>query len=176
MANRPQFYRRLPGTGKTIAHYVQLYQGPDHLLQVKLSGFTEEYKRFYYRDIQALVLRRTHTGKILNSILGGFAAIFGASAFIAAGSGGEFPLGFLAGICFLFLLVNLLLGPTGVCHLRTAVQTEKLVSLGRARRARKVIDRLRPLIVEAQRPLAAPAIAAVQSTPAVVQPDSLASL
>jgi hypothetical protein len=37
--------------------------------------------------------------------------------------------------------------------LRTAVQIEQLASLSRLRRARKVLDRLRPLIAEAQGPL-----------------------
>jgi hypothetical protein len=39
-------------------------------------------------------------------------------------------------------------------HLRTAVQIEELPSLNRIRRTRRVLDRVRPLIVAAQGPLA----------------------
>jgi hypothetical protein len=59
-----------------------------------------------------------------------------------------------------FLVANLLLGPTCVCHLKTAVQTEELPSLRRLRRARKVLARLRPLIVAAQGELTLGEIAA----------------
>jgi hypothetical protein len=48
------------------------------------------------------------------------------------------------------LLINNFLGPTCTCYLRTAVQIEELSSLSRVRRARKVIDRVRPFIIAAQ--------------------------
>ena len=46
--------------------------------------------------------------------------------------------------------VNLALGPACACQLRTAVQLEDLPSMVRLRRARKILDRLRPLITAAQ--------------------------
>jgi hypothetical protein len=60
---------------------------------------------------------------------------------------------FFAFLGFVFavpLLINNLLGPSCVCHLRTAVQTEELSSLNRLRRARKLLNRIRPLIAAAQ--------------------------
>ena len=36
-----------------------LWLAKDHLLQIDTSGYTENYKRFHFRDIQALVLCKT---------------------------------------------------------------------------------------------------------------------
>ncbi len=58
------------------------------------------------------------------------------------------------GIFFGLFLVNLLRGPTCVCQIRTAVQTERLPTLKRLRTARKVIARLKPMIEQTQSPLA----------------------
>jgi len=46
-------YRRLPGNAAALASYHRLWLGPDHLLAVRSVGFSEEYKRFYFSDIQA---------------------------------------------------------------------------------------------------------------------------
>jgi hypothetical protein len=64
-----------------------------------------------------------------------------------------------------FLAANTLMGPTCVCHLKTAVQTEELTPLRRLRRARKVLARVRPLIVAAQGELTPEEIAARMAQP-----------
>jgi hypothetical protein len=56
----------------------------------------------------------------------------------------------IGGIFGAVAVSNLLQGPTCECQLRTAVQTEKLVSLGRLRNALKALEILRPRIVAAQ--------------------------
>jgi len=58
-------------------------------------------------------------------------------------------LGFV-GLFGLFILINSACGPTCVTHVRTAVQIEELPSLNRLRRTRAVMNRLRPMIAEAQ--------------------------
>ena len=50
----------------------------------------------------------------------------------------------------MIFLINLALGPTSACQIRTAVQVEDLPSLNRLRRARKVLNRVRPLVVAVQ--------------------------
>ena len=54
-----------------------LWVGKDHLLCIDTNGYTETYKRFYFRDIQAVILRKTvewHImSVILSVIIGGFA-------------------------------------------------------------------------------------------------------
>ena len=56
----------------------------------------------------------------------------------------------IAGLMASFLVINLLRGPTCESHLQTAVQTEKLHSLYRLNTAKKIINRLRLLIEQAQ--------------------------
>ncbi len=69
-------------------------------------------------------------------------------------------LGAGAAVFLLALILDLAAGPSCVCHVRTAVQTEELASLSRMRRARRVLDRLRLFIVRVQGQLAPEEIAA----------------
>jgi hypothetical protein len=162
MASNPKEYERLPGRGirrqgflsfAVTARRVQLWLGQNHLLSVESQWYTEHYRRFHYRDIQTVIIRKTNEGKITNLVLGIFALIFFSGAIIAT-DGWQIAWGILTGTLAIFLLLNTLSGPTSVCHLRTAVQTEEMPSLRRLRRARKVLDRLRPLITAAQGQLA----------------------
>ncbi len=146
----PVKYQKLPGRGSLAFQQVRLHLAPDHLLQVTSNGFTESYQRFYLQDIQTIAYHHTHAGKILNAVWGGLALFF----LLLAAAVNEDPawvgFGIVVGLFLGFLLVNFMLGPTCSCFITTAVQTRKLPSLGRARRARSVIDRLRPLITAAQ--------------------------
>lgn len=140
-------YQKLPGTGLTGS---RLYLGPDHLLQVTSNGFTESYQRFYLQDIQSIVYHHTLVGRFLNGALGGLALFF---LLLAAGineDAGWIGFGIIVGFFLGLLLVNVVLGPTCACYITTAVQTRKLSSLSRVKRARAVIARLRPLIAAAQ--------------------------
>jgi hypothetical protein len=142
-------YRRLPGMGSSLSFYIRLYQGPDHLLQVMGTGFSETYKRFYFQDIQAITVRRTVTGLAVNLITGAFTAFCGwAFLFSTGAEAGAF--GVLGALGLIVLLVNLLLGPTVSTQIQTAVQTEKLASLVRLRNVRRTLLRVLPLIESAQ--------------------------
>ena len=127
-----------------------LWLGKDHLLQIETSGYTETYKRFHFRDIQALVLCRTDTWLYQGVGLLGVACLFGLIAVVGGGPVVAWIFGSIAGLFGLILLLHLLAGPSSKCYLRTAVQTEPLASLNRLRKARKVFGMLRPLIVAAQ--------------------------
>src|SRR6266849_2193626 len=59
MAASKSIYRRLGGSGATLTHHARLYLGPDHVLQSASTGYSEIYKRFYFRDIQAIIIRKT---------------------------------------------------------------------------------------------------------------------
>ena len=158
MPKQPKIYRRLPGTGTTLASHVRLYQGPDHLLQVTSTGFSERYKRFYFRDIQAIVLRKSVWGKVYNGILAVFVAIFAFPAF-SLGGPGAVVMWSIAGFFFLCLLINLAFGPTSTCQIQTAVQTETLPTLKRLRSARKTLGRIKTRITEVQGGLSAADVA-----------------
>jgi hypothetical protein len=149
MSKTPKQYRKLRGRGATLTHYVKLYMGADHLLQVFSTGFTESYKRFYFGDIQAITIRKTMVGKIVNAVLGTIVAAFAAFA-LSTSDTVALVLGSIAA-CFAFVLgINVAWGPTCTCYLRTAVQNEKLPSLSRLRRARRVLSHLQPQILAFQ--------------------------
>jgi len=138
-----------------------LWLGDDHILFVENSGFTETYKRFYFRDIQTIGLQQTKRGRIWNIILGIFTAIFLAIIITmlpksspAHWSGdtiaGGVALGSIWALFVLILMLNVFAGPTCKSFIRTAVQTEEIPSFCRLRQTRKVLAKIRPLIVAAQ--------------------------
>jgi hypothetical protein len=71
MASEISTYQRLPGKKKgfLIGHHT-LWQGPDHLLQIYSRLGVEDYKRFYFNDIQAVTTRKTGVGTVLSFVLG----------------------------------------------------------------------------------------------------------
>jgi len=155
MADIAPTYRRLPGRGTNLASYVRLYEGPDHLLQVTATGYSESYKRFFYRDIQALIIRRTRWFHLFAAVLGALTLLIALPAALSFANNREAAvvLFFVAGIFLALLIGHWLLGPTCVCEIQTAVQTERLFGLSRVRRAQKFLRRLKPLIDAAQGPL-----------------------
>jgi hypothetical protein len=148
-----------------------LWLGKDHLLQIDTSGYTESYKRFHFRDIQALVLGTTQTWLYLASAFGALAALCGVIAILGNGPIVAWIFGSMAGLFGLRMLFDLIAGPTTKCYLRTAVQTEGLVSVARLRQARKIFETLRPLITNAQgklTPVGPPPAAQAQASPPVI--------
>lgn len=150
MTKKEKIYTRLPGKKKGLIIGINtLWRGPDHLLAIDSKRFSEEYKRFYYNDIQAIITRQTSHGKIYNLILGAFCVCFFLFASVSEGGGALFFM-IITGVFFLALFVNWISGPTCVCHLQTAVQFERLPSLNRLKSAHKTVKILRPLIEKAQ--------------------------
>ncbi len=167
----PVKYVRLPGSGiarkggsiLTVTRTTcRLWLGDDHLLQVEsVGGYSETYKRFYFRDIQAVTMQKSRSWIIGNIILGSLTGAFlvlivstvpkgPASRWTGSEMAGGIFLGSIAFILGLILLVNFIKGATCRCHLRTAVHLEELPSLRRRRNAEKVLARIRPLIELAQ--------------------------
>lgn len=138
-----------------------LWLGADHLLSVDSGYFTENYKRFYFRDIQAITIEKTKNWTIWNYIWGVAVFITLVSAIVDLPKGpssqwsgndavASIVFGGFATLFGIFLAIHLLLGPTCKCYLRTAVQIEKFPSLRRLRKTRKILERIRPLITAAQ--------------------------
>lgn len=143
-------YRKLPGTGHQIAGYTRLYRGTDHLLQVSTVTFSERYKRFYFRDIQAFVVIRTNEWIVLAGLFLLLALLVIGLAVGVGDAVGSVVLGSFAALLFILALVVALRGPTCRCLVQTAVQTEKLPSLNRLRSTEKILAELAPLITAAQ--------------------------
>ena len=170
MARPEKIYRRLPGKGTNLVQYIRLYQGPDHLLQVSSTGFNETYKRFYFRDIQAVVLRQSGWWMFWTILWGALTGLFTLPVVIfglEAIAAGVFAVIFLVA-----LLIHLLLGPTCAVFVRTAVQTEKLPTLKRLRAARKFLARLRPLVTAVQGQLSPAELAMQFNAPPVIEPHA----
>lgn len=150
-------YRRLPGRGPRKGRFFSvflsrcsLYLGDDHILSVENNGFSEDYKRFYFADIQAIITRKTRSRDV-GSIV--FSLMIAGSLTGALLSKNESPRIFfwaLSGIFLLLFLINLLRGPTCMCHIMTAVQEDQLPSLNRLRVARRVIGTLRLAVEKVQ--------------------------
>ncbi len=129
-----------------------LWLAKDHILSIDSNRVVEEYKRFYFRDIQAFTIRQTRQRFIWNLILGTamlitFILVFSLSGNLATAGTSSIP--WLV-IFLIPMLINSALGPTCVCYIRTAVQVDQLPPLNRMRRAHRFIERIRPLIASAQ--------------------------
>lgn len=147
--NKP--YRKLPGRGTGGFKVCRLWLGDDHLLLVQASSFGERYKRFYFADIQAFLLRRT-AGYVAWAIVWLLAVAACAGLALNIDPPGRWIVLGVAALLLGGLAAHLAFGPTCACQVRTAVQSEDLPSLKRLRTARRVIAQLRPLIEAAQTP------------------------
>ena len=71
MADTAHRYQKLPGRGLRYAFGVtatrcRLWLGDDHLLAVDSTLINEEYRRFYFCDIEAFIIRQTARRQIIN--------------------------------------------------------------------------------------------------------------
>src|SRR5271154_3538930 len=117
-------YHPIPGLGTgrgslNLAVRSRIYQGPDHLLIVQSTGYTEEYRRIFYRDIRYVDIRKNSHMLWQAIISGTFLAFFLLLYFL------QVPLvavGVLSTPFLIWLVVNLLSGPTCDCYVSTSVQ------------------------------------------------------
>lgn len=135
---------RLLSRSSSFATYYTLHMENDHLLSTE-GYYSNRYRRFFFKDIQAIFIRKTSTNTwqcAISFIALGFIAV----AFLAGGEGIKIATGILGFPFLLFLIVNLIKGPTCECRIKTAVQFERIEPLNRVRKARKVIHRILPQI------------------------------
>lgn len=142
-------YRKLPGSGGSVLQRHRLWLGADHVLSVASSAIGERYRRFYFADIQAVVWRPTATRWIRAAVWLSIAALcaLGLQSNDATVRG---AFAAIAALFVLFIVIDFALGKTCACFVKTAVQFERLPSLGRERTVRKVLAQLQPLIEQAQ--------------------------
>ncbi len=58
MRAEPSRYRRLPGHRQGVLFGASLWLADDHILSVRSWRCREEYRHFYFRDIQTISLTR----------------------------------------------------------------------------------------------------------------------
>lgn len=150
MAKTPRIYHRLGRPLGGAAAYSSLWEGPDHLLLVKSTGYTEEYQQIQYTDVQSIMVTESERRMTWNIV------------WIVAGVITAFPLvlgliehqepivsGILMAVILTFLAINHFRGPTCKVFLITRVQTVRLPFV-RRRKAEKILARIQPLIDAAQ--------------------------
>ncbi|MGD9251490.1 MAG: hypothetical protein PVG19_09725 [Desulfobacterales bacterium] len=147
MAHTKKRYRKLAKTGGLFAYY-SIWQGADHLITAETTMASEEYRRFYYRDIQAIVIRKTAWHHVFSLLFGLPAVLF--LILGVFGDGLAYAWLALAVWTGAMLGINLWRGPTCVCHVRTAVQNVRVRALVRLRRVHRVLGQITPLIAQAQ--------------------------
>ena len=178
-------YQKLPGSGSrnrgfaVVACRNTLWMGDDHLLSVDRTFFAETYKRFYFRDIQALILQRTWRRGKWNIFFSVMLMFFMLVQAYSSFRGPDLPVfsSTMVVVSLIFLLVNTLRGPTCRLRLRTAVQEEELAACQRLGTARRAMARIVARVTEVQkRPsreeIAALAAAAAPPRPAAAAPPS----
>jgi hypothetical protein len=117
---------------------------------VENNGFSEDYKRFYFSDIQGIITRKTRRGMVWSIVLACLLASCLAGALFFEREPVRIFFWAVSGVFLAFVLFNTLRGSTCICHILTAVQEEQLPSLNRLRVARRVIGALRGVIEKTQ--------------------------
>ena len=153
MADKPTSYHRIPGRRTRLLSRDTLWLGPDHLLAVHSLRYTEYYRRFYFRDVQAICVRRRKGNRleVLDGVIS-FVALF-----LGAIISREHPI--LAALCLIALLLYLsarMLRPSCETWIQTALGAERLPSLCRIRTVRRALQLIEPSILNAQADIAAP--------------------
>lgn len=124
-----------------------LWLGPDHILRVRTILFFEEYRRYYFRDIQAIVVTEL-SSSVAYYLYIAAALLAPAAAFLA------YTQHLLwAVICALLAAGSALLGiqrRNCACYLKTSISTEALPSLRRLRNARKAVGIIQPEVDRVQ--------------------------
>jgi uncharacterized integral membrane protein len=140
-----KIYEKIPGLGSgrgsfQVATRSRMYRGPDHLLIVQSTGYTEEYKRIFFRDIRYVEVRKTQA-QLFTGIVAALVTLLLALLLLF-----NVPKIAVALFCLPFLtwfIVNLALGPTCECYIATNVQTLKIPTPRRMRKVTMLIGFLR---------------------------------
>jgi hypothetical protein len=129
----------------------KLYLGTDHLLLIEQFILVERYKRFYFRDIQAITATKSARWIVLGTLWGVLALL--AAVFLLVHNLVALTLGTFFAVLFgLIFVYNIVLGPTCIVRLQTAVQTHRCAPLERIRDFHKGMETIEPLIRNAQPP------------------------
>ena len=134
----------------------QLFLGPDHLLIVLSQSYDETYHRIAYRDIQALLIRKTDRGLILGLLSTAIILILFVIAFTIGNLYGWVIFGAMILTLMIYVIRLTFAGPSCICYVRTAVQVRELPGIHRRNHARSALHRLAAKVREAQNEMEVP--------------------
>lgn len=150
MADTRQTYKKLPGSHRGVVFSASLWAGTDHLLSVKSARFQEQYKRFYFRDIQAIVITRVPRWVFSTPVLAAAPLLLTGVLIVRV----LLPIVadwlwlLLAALAGVWLYISL--AQSCICRLYTAVSREDLPSVYRIWTARRALPEIERRIAEAQ--------------------------
>lgn len=148
-------YRKLPGHRRGFVHGSSVWVGPDHLLAVNSLRFREEYKRYYFRDIQAITIAKRPRFHLSTR-----AAVIGYLWLMAFGVLFRFPHGAAivgaAGIALVATWVYFSALCSCTCRIHTAVSQDRLPSIYRTWIAQRFLQAVEPQISAIQGALEQP--------------------
>ena len=149
-------YRKLPGSSGLFLRK-RLWLGPDHILLVTSNVLAQEYRRFYFNDIEALVIAEIENpARFYGALLSVIAIVLTLGLAVA----GHVVTSVLCGLLAMGLGVFTLTRPSVRCALKTRVSREALPSLKRPETARRVIAMLKSEIEKVQGAVPVDALAA----------------
>ena len=148
-------YWRLPGSSGLFFRKA-LYMGPDHVLCVNSNVASQEYRRFYFSDIQAFLITDIESPARFYGFL--FAALAGAVTMLLAGRQFREPYpvdlrmfwAVICGLTCIGLVVFALTRPKVHCSLKTRAGTQSLPSLKSKEWALQVANIIRTEVDKAQ--------------------------
>jgi len=146
-------YRKLPGHRRGFIRGASVWLGPDHLLSVKSMRFREEYRRFYFRDVQAIAIAkapRFHISTRVVPVVLMVPVLFGSLVAIRNVFPLFWPVFWIVAALLLaaWVMVSSLFSCR--CRIYTAVSGEELPSVYRTWTARRFLAKVEPLIRQAQ--------------------------
>ena len=144
-------YEKLTGKQRRWFQFSQLWLADDHLMMLKSRRFTEEYSRYGFKDIEAIVVTEIEPEPVRQVLMG----LLALSAFVAASLIPDSPWakGFFsipAGLALAYVVADVLRGRKCRCLLRTAVSEHILEPLTRMKEANRVLAVLLPALQSAQ--------------------------
>lgn len=123
-------YRKLPGHRRGFIRGSSVWLGQDHLLAVNSMRFREEYKRYYFRDIQAIVIAESPRFHIsTRSALIGYVWLVAFAATFQLNYGPSVMAGI--GIALVLAWIYISVACSCTCRIHTAVSHDQLRSVYR---------------------------------------------
>jgi len=162
-------FRKISRVGG-LAGGTRWYLSTDCLLAARRVMYTVEYRRFYLRDLESIVIWPNRIWLLRASIPGllflGLGALLWQLVDLTTGA-------IFAGVGLLWAAIELALGPTAGARIRTTGATVDLPLVKRTRRARRVLAELDAAVRAARGGLTeetAPAVTAASAVPPATSP------
>ena len=131
-------FRKISRVG-SLTGGTKWYLTKDCLIAAKRTMYAVEYRRFYLRDLESILVWPSHSWRFRLIIPGVLFGVLGIAfwQWLDSTTGAIF-----GGVGLAWVLAELALGPTAGCRIRTTGASVDLPLVARTRRARKVLAKI----------------------------------